>query len=91
VDFSEGGWKKPVGYSAAAAGVLVGAFGTYELFHGRSQISQVDSSAGARGGAYTQAEMSTIGSARSSEKAGAALMIVGAALVAAGAVFVFAF
>jgi hypothetical protein len=91
VEFSEGGWKKPVGYSAAAAGVLVGVIGAYELFHGRSQVSTADQAAGARGGAYTTAELSTLSSAKSAQKAGAALLIGSAVLLAAGATLVFAF
>jgi len=91
VEFSEGGWMKPVGYSAAAAGALVGIFGGYELLHGRSQVSSADSAATARGNAYTTAELSTLSSAHSAQHTGAALLVVSGLLIAAGATLAFAF
>jgi PEGA domain len=90
-EFSEGDWKKPVGYSVAGAGLVAAAIGGYELFHGRSQVSNADSAATARGGAYTTAELSTLSSAHSAQRTGAALLIVSGVLIAAGATLAFAF
>jgi hypothetical protein len=91
VEFSEGDWKKPVGYTVAGAGVVAAVIGGYELLHGRSQVSSADSAATARGGAYTTAELSTLSSAHSAQRAGAALLIVSGVLIAAGATLAFAF
>jgi hypothetical protein len=91
VEFSEGNWKKPVGYTVAGAGVVAAVIGGYELLHGRSQVSSADSAATARGGAYTTTELSTLSSAHSAQRAGAALLIVSGVLIAAGATLAFAF
>ncbi len=91
VEFHEGGWKKPVGYTVAGAGVVAAAIGAYELFHGRSQVSTADSAATARGGAYTTAELNTLSSVHTAQRTGAALLIVSGVLIAAGASLAFAF
>jgi len=91
VEFREGGWRKPVGYTVAGVGVLGAVIGGYELMHGRSQVTSTDSSAAARGGVYTTSELSTLSSAHSAQRTGAALLIGSAALIAAGAVLAFAF
>jgi hypothetical protein len=55
-------------------------------------VSTADQAAAAcAGGAYTTAELSTLSSAKSAQKAGAALLIGSAVLIAAGATLVFAF
>ena len=91
VDFSEGGWKKPVGYTVAAIGVVALGFGAYELTHGRSQATSADNAAAARGGAYTEAELTTINSGKSAQKTGVAMLIGSAVLLAAGATLVWVF
>jgi hypothetical protein len=91
VEFHEGSWTKPVGYSVAAAGVVAAGIGVFELMHGRSQISDADSAAAARGGIYTTTEASNISSAKSAEKVGAALAIASGVLIATGLTLVFAF
>ncbi len=91
VDYSDGSWTKPVGFTVAGAGVVAAIIGGYELSHGRSQVSSADTAAGARGGVYTTAELSTLSSAHSAQRTGAALLIVSGVLIAAGATLAFAF
>ena len=90
-DYSDGSWTKPVGLTVAGAGLVAGVIGGYELFHGRSQVTNADSAASARGGAYTTAELDTLSSAHSAQRAGTALLIVSGVLIAAGATLAFAF
>ncbi len=91
VEFSEGSWKKPVGYTVAAAGILAAGFGAYELVHGRSQTNSADTAATSRGGAYTEAELGTLNSGRTAQRTGVALLVVSGVLLAAGASLAFAF
>jgi hypothetical protein len=91
VDYSDGNWKKPVGLTVAGAGLVAGIIGGYELMHGRSQVSTADSAAGGRGGVYTTSELSTLSSAHSAQRTGAALLIAAGVLIAAGATLTFAF
>ena len=91
VDYSEGSWTKPVGFTVAGAGVVAAIIGGYELTHGRSQVSSADTAAGARGGVYTTSELSTLSSAHSAQRTGAALLIASGVLIAAGATLAFAF
>ena len=90
-ELEQGGWKKPVGFTVAGAGVVAAIIGGYELSHGRSQVSTADTAAGARGGVYTTSELSTLSSAHSAQRTGAALLIVSGVLIAAGATLAFAF
>ena len=89
-EFSEGNWRVAVGGTVAAVGVAVAGIGGYELLHGNSQISTADSAAKTRGGAYSTAEMSTLSSAHSAQRTGAALLIGGVVLAAVG-VFLIAY
>jgi hypothetical protein len=91
VEFSEGGWKKPVGYTVAGVGVIAAGIGAFELMHGRSQVSNADTAATARGGVYTTSELSTLSSAHSAQRTGAVLLAGGAVLLVTGAVLAFAF
>ena len=91
VDYSDGSWTKPVGFTVAGAGVVAAIIGGYELSHGRSQVTSADTAAGARGGVYTTSELSTLSSAHSAQRTGAALLIVSGVLIAAGATLAFAF
>ena len=91
VDYSDGSWTKPVGFTVAGAGLVAAIIGGYELSHGRSQVSSADTAASARGGVYTTSELSTLSSAHSAQRTGAALLIVSGVLIAAGATLAFAF
>ena len=91
VNYSDGGWTKPVGFTVAGAGVVAAIIGGYELSHGRSQVSSADSAANARGGVYTTSELGTLSSAHSAQRTGAALLIVSGVLIAAGATLAFVF
>ena len=91
VDVQEGGWQKPVGWTMLGAGVLVAAFGGYELAHGNSQVSGANDAATKRGGAYTQAELGTLSSAHTAQSTGVGLLIGAGVLLAAGSTLLFAF
>jgi hypothetical protein len=87
----QGGWQHAVGATVGGVGVAVAAIGAFELLHGRSQTSSADNAAGARGGAYTETELSTLSSAHTAQRTGAALLIASGVMIAAGAVLFFAF
>jgi len=84
-------WTTPTGLALGAAALVTGGFGTYELLHGRNQIKQADNAAGARGGAYTQAELGGLSSAQTNQKIGGVLLVTAAVLAVAGVALTFAF
>ncbi|HUJ25659.1 MAG TPA: hypothetical protein VLW85_06560 [Myxococcales bacterium] len=91
VEYSEGGWKKPVGYTVAGVGLVAIGVGIFEGSHGKSLLNQASSSYTANGGAYSQADLANVDSGRSAVHAGNALFIVGGVLLAAGLVTAFVF
>ena len=90
VEFHEGGWTKPAGWTVAGVGVLAAGIGIYEGLHSKSLINSANSNYKAQGG-YFQSDVATVDSARSAATAANILFAVGGVLVAAGLVTVFAF
>jgi TolB-like protein len=90
VEVQEGGWKKPVGYSMAAAGLLAAGIGAYEGLHGRSLMNGANDRFRAQSG-YFQSDLATIDSARSAASTANILFAVGGVLMAAGLTTVFVF
>jgi len=90
VDVQEGGWKKPVGYSMAAAGILAAGIGVYEGLHSKSLMNQANDNYKLNGG-YFQSDLATIDSAKSSATTANILFAVGGVLLAAGLTTAFVF
>ncbi|HEY6912203.1 MAG TPA: hypothetical protein VI356_22680 [Myxococcales bacterium] len=90
VDVQEGGWKKPVGYSVAAAGLLAAGIGAYEGLHGKSLMNGANDRFRAQSG-YFQSDLATVDSARSAARTANILFALGGVLMAAGLTTVFAF
>jgi hypothetical protein len=90
VEVQEGGWKKPVGYSVAAAGLLAAGIGAYEGLHGKSLMNGANDRFRAQSG-YFQSDLATIDSARSAASTANILFAVGGVLMAAGLTTVFVF
>ena len=90
VDSSDGSWTKPLGYSAAAAGLVVAAVGVYEGAHAKSLINSSNASYASQQ-AYLQGDVATVDSAKSAARTANILYVVGAVLLAAGLTTAFAF
>jgi hypothetical protein len=90
VDVQEGGWKKPVGYSVAAAGVIALGIGLYEGLHAKNQMNDANAKFNTQQG-WFQSDLSTIDSANNSAKTANVLFVVGGVLLAAGLTTAFAF
>src|SRR3954468_3691349 len=90
VDVQEGGWKKPVGYSMAAAGILAAGIGVYEGLHSKSLMNTANDNYKLNGG-YFQSDLATIDSAKSSATTANILFAVGGVLLAAGLTTAFVF
>ncbi|HTO99388.1 MAG TPA: hypothetical protein VMK66_20210 [Myxococcales bacterium] len=91
VDVSEGGWKRPAGYTAAALGAVLVAVGVYEGLHSKSLVDQAEKNYAANGNTYLASDVANLNSAHSAATLGTALTWSGVALIAAGGVLVFAF
>jgi hypothetical protein len=91
VDVSEGGWKRPAGYTAAALGAVLVAVGVYEGLHSSSLVDQAQKNYAANGNTYLASDVANLNSAHSAATLGNVLTWSGAALIATGAVLVFAF
>jgi len=90
VEFHEGDWKKPAGWTVAGVGLVAAGIGVYEGLHSKSLINSANSNYKAQSG-YFQSDVATIDSARSAATTANILFAVGGVLVAAGLVTVFAF
>jgi hypothetical protein len=90
VEFDEGGWKKPVGWTVAGAGILAAGIGAYEGLHSKSLINSADAKYASQK-AYLKNDVATINSARNAATTANILFAVGGALVAAGLITVLAF
>jgi hypothetical protein len=90
VDVKEGGWKKPVGYTLAAAGAIALGVGIIEGQHSKSLISDAESNYRTNG-VYLTSDVANLNSAKSAATLGNVLLISGVALLAAGGVLAFAF
>ena len=91
VEFHEGKWTRPVGYTVAGVGVAAVGIGVFEGLHAKSLRDQAQANYAANGNTYLASDVSTLNSAHSAATIGNVLTIAGAALVVAGAVLVFAF
>lgn len=90
VEFKEGGWTRPVGYTVAGAGAVAVVVGIFEGLHSKSLVNQAQANYAANG-VYLQSDASTLNSAHSAATLGNVLTIAGAVLIATGAVLTFAF
>lgn len=90
VDFHEGGWTKPAGWTVAGVGVLAAGIGLYEGLHSKSLSNTANNNYKAQSG-YSQSDVATVDSARSAATTANILFAVGGVLLAAGLVTVFAF
>jgi hypothetical protein len=91
VEFSEGGWKKPVGLTVAGAGVVAIAVGLFQGLHSKSLVDQAAKNYAANGSTYLPSDVSNLQSAHSAATLGNVLLIGGVVLAATGAVLTFAF
>jgi hypothetical protein len=91
VEFHEGKWTRPVGYTVAGVGLVAAGVGVVEGLHGKSLRDQAQKNYAANGNTYLASDVSTLNSAHSAANLGNVLTIAGAVLVVAGAVLVFAF
>jgi hypothetical protein len=91
VDFHEGKWTRPVGYTVAGVGVAAVGIGIFEGFHGKSLRDQAQANYAANGNTYLASDVSKLNSAHSAATIGNVLTIAGAVLVVAGAAVAFAF
>ncbi len=89
-EFHEGGWKKPVGWTVAGAGILAAGIGAYEGLHSKSLIDSANANYASQN-AYLRNDVATINSARNAATTANILFAVGGALVAAGLITVLAF
>jgi hypothetical protein len=90
VDYEEGSWTKPVGYTVAGVGLAVIGIGIAEGLHGKSLANQVNADF-AKNHVYLQADVATADSAQSATKTANVLFVVGAVLAAAGITTAFVF
>jgi hypothetical protein len=90
VEFHEGGWKKPVGYTVAGVGLAAVGVGIAEGLHAKSLNNQANDNF-ARNHVYLQSDVATIDSAKSASTTANVLFIAGAVLVAAGLTTAFVF
>ncbi len=91
VDVREGQWTRPAGYTAAGLGLALVAVGIYEGLHSSSLVNQAEKNYAANGNTYLASDVANLDSAHSAATLGNVLTIAGAALIASGAVLVFAF
>lgn len=84
-------WTKPVGFAALGLGAVAAATGAVFGAKSKSQLDQARSGFNANSGAYTAADASLLQSGNSKARSANALFIASGVLVAAGALFVFAF
>jgi hypothetical protein len=89
-EFHEGGWKTPIGWTIAGAGILAAGIGAYEGLHSKSLIDSANANYASQN-AYLGNDVATIDSARNAATAANILFAVGGALVAAGLITVLAF
>jgi len=90
VDYRDGGWTRPVGYSVIAAGLVVAGIGIYEGSHAKSLMNASNARYSAQQG-YLQGDVAGVDSAKSAAKTANILYVVGAVLLAAGLTTAFAF
>ena len=90
VEYSEGGWKKPVGLTVAGAGIIAAGVGIFEGLHSKSLVNGAQSNY-ATNGVYLQSDAANLNSAHSAATLGNVLTIAGAVLIVTGAVLTFAF
>ena len=90
VDYSEGNWTKPVGYSLAAAGLIVAGIGAYEGSHAKSLMNASNAKYSSQQG-YLQGDVAGVDSAKNAAKTANLLFVVGAVLLAAGLTTAFVF
>lgn len=90
VEYREGGWEKPVGWTVVGAGLLAAGIGAYEGLHSKSLMNSANAKYASQN-VYLQNDVATIDSARNSATAANILFAVGGALVAAGLITVLAF
>jgi hypothetical protein len=90
VDFHEGSWTKPVGYTVAGVGLVAVGIGIAEGLHGKSLMDSANANY-AKNHAYLQGDVATIDSGKSATKTGNILIIAGAVLAAAGLTTAFFF
>ena len=89
-EFHEGGWKKPIGWTIAGAGILAAGIGAYEGLHSKSLMNSANANYASQN-AYLRNDVATIDSARNAATTANILFAVGGALVAAGLITVLAF
>src|SRR4051812_32518947 len=85
VDVKEGNWKKPVGYTLAAAGVVALGIGIFEGQHSKSLISDAESNS-RNNGVSLSSDVANLNSAKTAATIGNVLLVSGVALLAAGGV-----
>jgi hypothetical protein len=90
VEYQEGGWKNPVGWTVVGAGLLAAGIGAYEGLHSKSLMNGANAKYASQN-VYLQNDVATIDSARNAATTANILFAVGGALVAAGLITVLAF
>jgi TolB-like protein len=90
VEYREGRWTKPVGYTIAGVGLAAAGIGIAEALHGRSLNNQANSDF-ARNHVYLQSDVATLDSAHGATTTANLLFAAGAVLCAAGLTTAFFF
>jgi len=83
-------WNKPVGYVALGAGAVAAGVGVYFGARSKSQINQAEAAFRTNGG-YSASDADVLSSGNSKAHTANALFIASGVLLAAGAIFTFAF
>jgi hypothetical protein len=83
-------WNKPVGYVALGAGAVAAGVGAYFGARSKSQINQAETAFRTNGG-YSASDADLLSSGNSKAHTANALFVASGVLLAAGAIFTFAF